>query len=73
MLLKSLTRKIEKKYPLNLAEDWDNVGLIVGDFDMDVKKVLVSLEANEDVIDEASYIQKYRFNCDTSSFYIWEN
>ena len=53
MLLKSLTRKIEKKYPLNLAEDWDNVGLIVGDFDMDVKKVLVSLEANEDVIDEA--------------------
>ncbi|NJJ34961.1 Nif3-like dinuclear metal center hexameric protein [Clostridioides difficile] len=53
MLLKSLTRKIEKKYPLNLAEDWDNVGLIVGDFDMDVKKVLVSLEANENVIDEA--------------------
>ena len=35
MLLKSLTRKIEKKYPLNLAEDWDNVGLIVGDFDME--------------------------------------
>ena len=52
MLLKSLTRKIEKKYPLNLAEDWDNVGLIVGDFDMDVKKVLVSLEANEDVGNE---------------------
>ncbi|MDB0441580.1 Nif3-like dinuclear metal center hexameric protein [Clostridioides difficile] len=53
MLLKSLTRKIEKKYPLSLAEDWDNVGLIVGDFDMDVKKVLVSLEANENVINEA--------------------
>lgn len=55
MLLKSLIRKIEKKYFLNLVEDWDNVGFIVGDFDMDVKKVLVFLEVNEDVIDEVIF------------------
>ena len=53
MLLKTLIKKIEAKYPLNLAYDWDNVGLLVGDFDMDVKKVLVVLEANEKVIEEA--------------------
>ena len=53
MNLKSLIKKIENKYPLNLAYDWDNVGLLVGDFNMDAKKVLVVLEANEKVINEA--------------------
>ena len=53
MNLKTLIKKIENKYPLNLAYDWDNVGLLVGDFNMDVKKVLVVLEANEKVIEEA--------------------
>ena len=28
MKLNNLIKKIEKKYPLNLAYDWDNVGLI---------------------------------------------
>ena len=53
MGFKLLNKKIESKYPLNLAYDWDNVGLLVGDFDNDIQKVLVVLEANEKVIDEA--------------------
>lgn len=53
MKLKSFIKKIEQKYPLNLAYDWDNVGLIVGDFESEVKKVMVCLEANEKIIDEA--------------------
>lgn len=53
MNLKSFIKKVEQKYPLGLAYDWDNVGLLVGDFDMDIKKILVVLEANEKVIDEA--------------------
>ena len=53
MKLNDLIKKIENKYPLNLAYDWDNVGLLVGDFDIEIKKVLVSLEANENVIEEA--------------------
>ena len=53
MKLNDLIKKIENKYPLNLAYDWDNVGLLVGDFDSEIKKVLVSLEANEKVIEEA--------------------
>ncbi|RDY24628.1 Nif3-like dinuclear metal center hexameric protein [Romboutsia maritimum] len=53
MKLKSLIKKIELKYPLSLAYDWDNVGLLVGDYEMDIKRVLVVLEANEKVIEEA--------------------
>ena len=56
MKLNDLIKKIENKYPLNLAYDWDNVGLLVGDFDNKIKKVLVTLEANESVVEEA--IQK---------------
>ena len=47
MLLKTVIKKIESKYPLNLAYDWDNVGLLVGDFDMNVEKILVVLEAKK--------------------------
>lgn len=53
MKLKSFIKKIEQKYPLNLAYDWDNVGLIVGDSEREVKKIMVCLEANEKVVDEA--------------------
>lgn len=53
MKLKDITKKIECKYPVCLAYDWDNVGLLVGDFDSDVKKVMTVLEANEAVVDEA--------------------
>lgn len=53
MKLKSLIKRIESKYPLNLAYDWDNVGLLVGDFNNEIKKILVALEANESVINEA--------------------
>lgn len=53
MKLNDLIKKIENKYPLSFAYDWDNVGLIVGDFDNEIKKILVSLEANEKVIEEA--------------------
>ncbi|MGL5348411.1 MAG: Nif3-like dinuclear metal center hexameric protein [Peptostreptococcaceae bacterium] len=53
MKLKKLIKKIEEKYPLDLAYEWDNVGLLIGDYEFDVKKVLVTLEANEKVIDEA--------------------
>ena len=44
---------LERLSPRQYACDWDNVGLLVGDFDMNVEKVLVVLEANEKVIDEA--------------------
>ena len=53
MKLKSLIKKIESKYPTNLAYDWDNVGLLLGDKEQDISKVLVCLEANEKIVEEA--------------------
>lgn len=39
--------------PKELAEDWDNVGLLIGDAEREVKRVLVALDITEDVVDEA--------------------
>lgn len=45
--------KIEQKYPKSLSEEWDNVGLLIGDFELEISKILVCLELNEKVVDEA--------------------
>ena len=39
--------------PKELAMDWDNVGLLVGDPDREVSRVLVALDITEDVAAEA--------------------
>jgi len=53
MILQNLINIIEEKYPKSLACDWDNPGLILGDEKKDVKKVLVSLDVTEGVLEEA--------------------
>ena len=40
--------------PTTLKMDFDNVGLLVGDGDNEVKKVLVALDITDEVIDEAA-------------------
>ena len=39
--------------PADLAEEWDNVGLLVGDREQEVHKILVSLDITEAVVAEA--------------------
>lgn len=39
--------------PVRLAEDWDNVGLQVGETNQEVKNVLLSLDFNREVLSEA--------------------
>ncbi len=39
-----------------LKEDWDNVGLLVGEYSASVNKVLIALDAVEQVVDEAIQI-----------------
>lgn len=53
MKLQDLIIKIEKKYPRSLAESWDNVGLMIGDRKQDIQTILVALEINEAVVEEA--------------------
>lgn len=42
--------------PKELAEDWDNVGLLVGNPDTPVRRILVSLDITEAVVAEAAAI-----------------
>ncbi|MDA9092634.1 Nif3-like dinuclear metal center hexameric protein [Polaribacter sp.] len=53
MKIKEITRYIEELAPLNYAEDFDNVGLLVGSYDSEVSGVLVTLDTLEETIDEA--------------------
>lgn len=39
--------------PRELAESWDNVGLLVGDPEAEVHRVLVALDVTPQVVDEA--------------------
>lgn len=53
MKVKEITNLLEKLAPPVLQESYDNAGLIVGDPNMEVSGVLVSLDAIEAIIDEA--------------------
>ncbi len=53
MTIKNITDYIEKLAPLSYAEAFDNVGLLVGDFQTEVKGILVALDTLEETIDEA--------------------
>lgn len=50
---KDVIEFIEKLAPVSLAEEWDNVGLMVGNANMPLKKVLLALDIDDKVIDEA--------------------
>ncbi len=53
MKCKDIANHIETLAPRHLACDWDNVGLLVGDMEREVKKVLISLDNDEHVVAEA--------------------
>ena len=44
---------MDKLAPRKFAEEWDNVGLLVGDGSKDVSKILVALDATFEVVKEA--------------------
>ena len=53
MKVKDITNCIEEIAPLQHAEDFDNVGLLVGSYSMEVTGVLVTLDTLESIVDEA--------------------
>ncbi|MEL4307875.1 Nif3-like dinuclear metal center hexameric protein [Joostella sp. CR20] len=53
MLIQDVINAIEEIAPLAYAEDFDNVGLLIGDKNEKVTGVLVSLDTLEAVVDEA--------------------
>ncbi|WP_088323244.1 Nif3-like dinuclear metal center hexameric protein [Polaribacter tangerinus] len=53
MKIKDITNYLEELAPLKYAEDFDNVGLLVGSHQTTVTNVLVTLDTLEETIDEA--------------------
>ena len=53
MIIKDITNYLEELAPLNYAEDFDNVGLLVGNYNTEVSGVLVTLDTLEETVDEA--------------------
>ena len=53
MKVKDFTNYLEQLAPLTYQEEYDNSGLIIGDFNMEVKGVLITLDCNDKVLDEA--------------------
>jgi dinuclear metal center YbgI/SA1388 family protein len=60
MLVAELIDLIEARAAAALAEDWDNVGLIVGRRERRVRRILVALELRDAILDEAA-----EAGCDT--------
>jgi len=53
MIIKTVIEHLKAYAPLDYAEDFDNVGLIVGDKNQVLNGVLITLDTTEKVIDEA--------------------
>ncbi len=53
MVLREIIRVLEELAPLRYAESWDNVGLLVGDPDASVERVLVTVDYSPLVAAEA--------------------
>ena len=51
MKISDIIERIEKEFPPELAYEWDNVGLLVGDRTREVQTVVTCLDVTEDVIE----------------------
>lgn len=53
MKCSDIMEKLEKLAPLSCACEWDNVGLLTGRREKEVKKIYIALDATDDVVEEA--------------------
>ena len=44
---------LNKKIPFDLKEEWDNVGIILGDLNSEIHKVIVAMDCTKEVCEEA--------------------
>jgi len=57
MKAKEIALNIEEMYPPSLAQDWDNVGLLVGDPQKNIKNILLTIDVTKNVVDEAKRLK----------------
>ncbi len=53
MKLEKIYNHLNEISPFLLQEEWDNSGLLVGSFDNDIEKIYVTLDLDEEVIENA--------------------
>lgn len=53
MTIQAIFEQLERYAPTALAQDWDNVGLLIGDPKHKVEKILISLDASPNAVDYA--------------------
>lgn len=53
MKCKDIMEWLGEKYPLSYAENWDNVGLLVGDTNQEIHTVFLALDVTEETLDQA--------------------
>jgi dinuclear metal center YbgI/SA1388 family protein len=57
MKIKDIAVEIEKIAPLELAQDWDNVGLLIVDGKSNVKNILLTIDVTTEVVAEAKRLR----------------
>ena len=57
MKIKDIASAIEKIVPLKLAQDWANVGLLIGDEKRNVKNILLTIDVTGEVVTEAKRLK----------------
>lgn len=70
MKLKQIREAIEHIAPLKLAQDWDNVGFLIGDRQRDITRIMMTIDTTQAVVAEAK-----RFKADLILAYhpvIWD-
>ena len=53
MKIADIINALEQLAPLSLQEDYDNAGLITGNYNIECKGILCSLDATEEIVEEA--------------------
>ncbi|MFT7003103.1 MAG: dinuclear metal center YbgI/SA1388 family protein [Sulfurimonas sp.] len=51
MKISQIYKFLDDLSPFSLQESWDNSGLLVGDFNEDITKIVLSIDVDEDLID----------------------
>ncbi|MBN2315233.1 MAG: Nif3-like dinuclear metal center hexameric protein, partial [Sedimentisphaerales bacterium] len=57
MKAKEIARKVEERYPLSLAQGWDNVGFLVGDPQKNIENILLTIDITNAVVAEAKRLK----------------
>jgi len=51
---KDIAKLIESQAPVKLSEEWDNVGLLLGSLENEVKRIMVCMDVTTKIADEAA-------------------